>query len=415
MTICSVVSSSAMVLTYKMSRTTSNTTKMCSKCTNFIKTIKATKQFVVFLFVHSWEQRKLGDFAIKVTEKNTQNTVRETFTNSAEFGVVSQRDFFDHDISKADKIDGYYVVENDDFIYNPRISVTAPCGPINRNKLGRKGVMSPLYTVFRIDNIDALFLEWFFKSSCWYAYMYFNGDSGARSDRFSIKNELFFDMPIPTPNIDEQKRIGMLMDSLSDLITLHQCKCLDKLHALSILPCPLPSRKMTSFWEQRKLGEVATITKGQQINKTKLGSNGTYYVLNGGMTPSGYTDSFNTEQGTISISEGGNSCGYVNYNYEPFWSGGHNYTLLSPKICTDYLYQMLKYIEPSIMALRVGSGLPNIQKSRLNEVNIVFPSKEEQRLIGDFFTDLDNLITLHQRQLEKLKNIKSALLEKMFV
>ena len=169
-----------------------------------------------------WEQRKLGNFATKVTEKNTQNTVRETFTNSAEFGVISQRDFFDHDISKADKIDGYYVVENDDFIYNPRISVTAPCGPINRNKLGRKGVMSPLYTVFRIDNIDALFLEWFFKSSCWYAYMYFNGDSGARSDRFSIKNELFFDMPIPTPNIDEQKSIGMLLESLNNLITLHQ-------------------------------------------------------------------------------------------------------------------------------------------------------------------------------------------------
>ena len=222
MTICSVVSLSAMVLTYKMSQTTSNITKTCNKCTNFIKTIKATTQFVVFLFVHSWEQRKLGNFATKVTEKNTQNTVRETFTNSAEFGVISQRDFFDHDISKADKIDGYYVVENDDFIYNPRISVTAPCGPINRNKLGRKGVMSPLYTVFRIDNIDALFLEWFFKSSCWYAYMYFNGDSGARSDRFSIKNELFFDMPIPTPNIDEQKSIGMLLESLNNLITLHQ-------------------------------------------------------------------------------------------------------------------------------------------------------------------------------------------------
>lgn len=173
-------------------------------------------------FSDAWEQRKLGDFATKVTEKNTQNTVRETFTNSAEFGVISQRDFFDHDISKADKIDGYYVVENDDFIYNPRISVTAPCGPINRNKLGRKGVMSPLYTVFRIDNIDALFLEWFFKSSCWYAYMYFNGDSGARSDRFSIKNELFFDMPIPAPNIDEQKHIGILMETLNNLITLHQ-------------------------------------------------------------------------------------------------------------------------------------------------------------------------------------------------
>ncbi|MFR2462277.1 MAG: N-6 DNA methylase, partial [Christensenellaceae bacterium] len=151
-----------------------------------------------------------------------ENSIKETFTNSAEMGVVSQRDFFDHDIAKADKIDGYYIVQENDFIYNPRISVTAPCGPINRNKLGRKGVMSPLYTIFRTNGINPLFLEWYFKSSCWYAYMYFNGDSGARSDRFSIKNELFFDMPIPLPKDDEQWRIGLLLESLNNLITLHQ-------------------------------------------------------------------------------------------------------------------------------------------------------------------------------------------------
>ena len=173
-------------------------------------------------FSDAWEQRKLGNIAAKVTEKNTQNSIKETFTNSAEMGVVSQRDFFDHDIAKADKIDGYYIVQENDFIYNPRISVTAPCGPINRNKLGRKGVMSPLYTIFRTNGINPLFLEWYFKSSCWYAYMYFNGDSGARSDRFSIKNELFFDMPIPLPKDDEQWRIGLLLESLNNLITLHQ-------------------------------------------------------------------------------------------------------------------------------------------------------------------------------------------------
>ena len=195
---------------------------MCDIGTNYIKTIKATTLFVVFLFVYSWEQCKLGNVAAKVTEKNKQNRIKETFTNSAEMGVVSQRDFFDHDIAKADKIDGYYIVQENDFIYNPRISVTAPCGPINRNKLGRKGVMSPLYTVFRTNNINPLFLEWYFKSSCWFAYMYFNGDSGARSDRFSIKNELFFDMPIPLPKDDEQWRIGLLLESLNNLVTLHQ-------------------------------------------------------------------------------------------------------------------------------------------------------------------------------------------------
>ena len=170
----------------------------------------------------------------------------------------------------------------------------------------------------------------------------------------------------------------------------------------------------TEEWEQRKLGDITEITKGQQINKSKLGDSGVYYVLNGGMSPSGYTDTFNTKANTISISEGGNSCGYVNYNFEPFWSGGHNYTLLNPKIDAVYLYQVLKLIEPQIMALRVGSGLPNIQKSRLQEVEITFPREEEQKKIGAYFEKLDNLITLHQRKYDKLVNVKKALLEKMF-
>ena len=168
-------------------------------------------------------------------------------------------------------------------------------------------------------------------------------------------------------------------------------------------------------WEQRKLGEITTILKGEQINKSKLSTIGKYYVLNGGMTPSGYTDTYNTKADTISISEGGNSCGFVNYNFAPFWSGGHNYTLINPKIDVKYLYQILKFIEPQIMSLRVGSGLPNVQKSRLSEVEISFPSENEQITIGQCLESIDNLITLHQRQLEKLKNIKSALLEKMFV
>lgn len=173
-------------------------------------------------FTDDWEQRKLGDVADKVIEKNADLTVQETFTNSAEFGVVSQRDFFDHDITNVDNIGGYYVVKNEDFVYNPRISVTAPVGPVNRNKLGRDGVISPLYTVFRTHDIDTIYLDWFFKSGYWHSFMYFNGDSGARSDRFSIKDSVFFEMPIPMPTLKEQRKIGAWMDGLDHLITLHQ-------------------------------------------------------------------------------------------------------------------------------------------------------------------------------------------------
>ena len=175
-------------------------------------------------FSDAWEQRKLSEIADKVTEKNSGLQYVETFTNSAEFGIISQRDFFDHDIAKLSSLDGYYIVKNEDFVYNPRISTSAPVGPINRNKLGRTGVMSPLYTVFRPHDVDTTYLEHFFKCAYWHSFMNFNGDSGARTDRFSIKNDVFFQMPIPLPHIDEQRKIGELLTCLDHLITLHQRK-----------------------------------------------------------------------------------------------------------------------------------------------------------------------------------------------
>ena len=175
-------------------------------------------------FYDDWEQRKLSEIADKVTEKNAGLQYVETFTNSAEFGIISQRDFFDHDIAKLGSLDGYYIVKNEDFVYNPRISTSAPVGPINRNKLGRTGVMSPLYTVFRPHDVDTTYLEHFFKCAYWHSFMNFNGDSGARSDRFSIKDDVFFQMPIPLPYIDEQRKIGELLTRLDHLITLHQRK-----------------------------------------------------------------------------------------------------------------------------------------------------------------------------------------------
>lgn len=175
-------------------------------------------------FDGAWEYRKLGTISDKITEKNGYMEFAEILTNSAEYGIIRQRDFFDHDIAKQDKINGYYVVRPEDFVYNPRISTTAPVGPIGRNKLGRCGVISPLYTVFRPKEVDNSFLEQFFKSSHWYSFMRFNGDTGARSDRFSIKDATFFEMPIPFPKLDEQRRIGQYLAGLDVLISLQDKK-----------------------------------------------------------------------------------------------------------------------------------------------------------------------------------------------
>lgn len=175
-------------------------------------------------FSDAWKQRELGEIAEKVTKKNSNLEISETFTNSAEQGIISQKDFFDHKVASSENIGNYYVVDKNDFVYNPRISTTAPVGPINRNRLGRAGVMSPLYTVFRAKDINQLFLEWYFKSSCWHLFMYFNGDSGARSDRFSIKDSVFFSMPIFVPSKEEQFKIGRFFDQLNETITLQQRK-----------------------------------------------------------------------------------------------------------------------------------------------------------------------------------------------
>ncbi|MBQ5906490.1 MAG: restriction endonuclease subunit S [Treponema sp.] len=180
-------------------------------------------------FSGDWEEKKLGEIATKVIDKNFDLSVQEVFTNSAEFGVISQRDFFDHDIANTANIDGYYVIQNEDFVYNPRISVTAPVGPINRNNLGRKGIMSPLYTIFRTKNINTLYLEWYFKTECWHDFMYLNGDSGARFDRFSIKDIVFFEMPILFPaSVAEQQKIGQFFSKYDSLISAQQ-KEIDKL------------------------------------------------------------------------------------------------------------------------------------------------------------------------------------------
>ena len=178
-------------------------------------------------FTDDWEQRKLSEIAIRVTEKNKNNEFTEPFTNSAELGIISQKEYFEREIVNDENLDGYYIVRKDDFVYNPRISGTAPVGPINRNRLERNGVMSPLYTVFRVHDIADLYLEYYFKTTNWHRFMKLNGDSGARFDRFTISSTQFMEMPIPYPEVEEQKKIGAYFEHIDHLITLHQQKCDD--------------------------------------------------------------------------------------------------------------------------------------------------------------------------------------------
>lgn len=165
-------------------------------------------------------------------------------------------------------------------------------------------------------------------------------------------------------------------------------------------------------WGNYKLQELAKIHKGKQLNSTELTATGEYPCLNGGITPSGYTHNWNSEKNTISISEGGNSCGYVNWNPKRFWAGGHCYTLSELKADPEFLYFLLKYKEKYIMSLRVGSGLPNIQRNSLENLILYVPNnREEQSRIGRLLVGVDLGGELLQKRLAQLEEQKKGLMQ----
>ena len=140
--------------------------------------------------------------------------------------------------------------------------------------------------------------------------------------------------------------------------------------------------------------------------------------MNGGVVPSGYYNEYNTEANTISISEGGNSCGYVQFNTLPFWSGGHCYTLCDIKselINPKYLYHYLKYKEQNIMALRIGSGLPNIQKKALEQFGIKLPDMTMQNRIAIALDTITKKIDVENRIKKSYQVQKSYLLSNLFI
>ncbi|MHD0316268.1 restriction endonuclease subunit S [Fusobacterium sp. THCT1E2] len=380
-------------------------------------------------FTDVWEQRKLYEISDKVTEKNVSRAYSETLTNSAEFGIISQREFFDKDISNEENIDGYYIVQNDDFVYNPRISTFAPVGPIKRNKLGRNGVMSPLYYVFRTHDIDPTYLEYLFTTTSWHKFMKLNGDSGARSDRFSIKDSVFCEMPLPYPSLGEQKKIGELFDTITDFIILHQRKCeklknIKKFMLEKMFPKPgsnIPEIRFKGFtetWEQRKVRDIADRFDNLRIPvAANLRVSGTtpYYGANGIQD---YVEGFTHEGEFVLVAEDGAN-DLENYPVKcvkgRIWVNNHAHVLQGKQNIADNQFLAFSINRADIEPLLVGGGRAKLNAETMMDIPLSIPKIEEQRFIGNYISTIDHLITLHQHKCEKLKNIKKAMLEKMFV
>ena len=391
-------------------------------------------------FTKDWEQRKLKEIADKVSEKNKNNEFSEPFTNSAEQGIISQKDYFDREIVNNENLDSYYIVRNDDFIYNPRISVTAPVGPINRNRLGRNGVMSPLYTVFRTHDIDNLYLEFYFKTTKWHRFMKLNGDSGARFDRFTISSTQFMEMPIPYPMLDEQRKMGEYFDSLDHLITLHQRKCeqtkkLKKYMLQKMFPqngAKVPEIRFYGFtydWEQRKFGEL--YSKVSEKNDLSFGADKIISVANMYFkeevkeSSDEYMRTYNVMRlGDIAF-EGNKSKNYSHGRFVENTIGdgivSHVFDVFRPTTSYDLLFWKYLINNEGVMGrimarcTNASTMMTNLVASDFLKEKILVPSLKEQKKIGAYFDSLDHLITLHQRKCDELKKMKKYMLQNMFI
>ena len=237
---------------------------------------------------------------------------------------------------------------------------------------------------------------------------------GAGAQHFNIGQDGLSKVYLDIPSIQEQEKIAKLLECIDDRIAT-QNKIIEDLNKLksAISECIFNSIK----GDVVMLSEICDIVKGKQINGEYLSERGEYYVMNGGTEPSGYYSEYNVKANTISISEGGNSCGYVQFNNFPFWSGGHCYSLQNIADIVDnlYLYHYLKSKEEAIMKLRIGSGLPNIQKKDLAMFKTIVPLFEQQITISTFLSSLERKAEIEERILNVMQKQKLYLLQQMFI
>lgn len=407
-------------------------------------------------FEGEWETTTLGACSKKIITKNNGNEYNIVLTNSAERGIVDQRSYFDREIVNTENIQGYYIVSQDDFVYNPRISMQAPVGPINRSKIEYTGVMSPLYYVFRITDkrFNLTYLEWFFKSSSWHDFMYKNGNSGARSDRFSINDDVFLKLPIyHSKDISEQEKIGVFLTTLDKLIVKLEAK-LDKLRKLkrALLEKMFTNvnrggyetpeirfKGYTDKWQVKELREVAKLRRGLTYSPGDICNDrkGIRVLRSSNISE----DIFLLSEDDVFVKQSAVNIPYI-HNYDILITAANGSSRLVGKHCivadiqsdscvpggfmlcasTDSPFFLQASMSSSWYQTFVatytlgGNGtIGNLSKTALEKQRFQIPSFSEQEQIGKCFTQIDTHFSKTSTKLTKLRNIKQSLLQKMFV
>ena len=361
----------------------------------------------------------MGEVAHRVIRKNEGNQSDLPLTISAQHGLVDQRDYFNNQVASRD-MSGYYLLENGEFAYNKSTSGESPWGAIKRLTKYEKGCLSTLYICFGLDQGDPDFLVTYYETNRWHGAVQMIAAEGARNHGLlNIAPNDFFETSLTLPcSTEEQKQIGCFFTQLNSLITLHQRKC--------------QYRGLYGYlsWEQRKLGDVAavydgvhqtpdyqdegvmflsveniaTLTSQKFISREAFAKDYPVYPKHGDVLMTRIGDI-----GTSNVVETDDKLAfYVSLALlKPFDVDSYylDKSLQSPSAKEELYRRTLHIAFPK-----------KINKNQIAEVMLPIPrSRQEQEQIGALFRDLDSLITLHQRKLELLKNIKKSLLDRMFV
>lgn len=360
----------------------------------------------------------MGELVDRVVRKNTNNESTLPLTISAQYGLVDQITYFNNRVASRD-VSNYYLVLNGEFAYNKSTSDGYPFGAVKRLDLYEKGVLSTLYIVFapkKEQQIDSDYLTVFFDTDRWHKGVAERAAEGARNHGLlNISAEDFFDIDLSVPkDIVEQKQIGAFIRQLDNLITLHQRQPF--LHSppdISLI-VQLTPPFYTFSWEQRKLGELGTITTGN----TPSTSIPDYYSDDGivWVTPTDICENI-TFESARKLSDLGQQVGRVvpkntilvtciasiGKNTMLGNTGSFNQQIngLTPnenKYDPYFLLTESALWSAKMKGSAAAGTMQIVNRTEFSELKTWLPSLIEQQAIGAFFKQLDHLITLHQRQ-----------------
>ena len=392
-------------------------------------------------FTDPWEQRKLKEYLEVSGQKNFEGiyTKEDVLSVSGDFGIVNQIEFQGRSFAGA-SVANYGVVETGDIVYTKSPLKSNPYGIIKANK-GKNGIVSTLYAVYKPkQSANPEFVQNYFEQDArMNNYMHPLVNKGAKNDmKVSAENAL--KGQIVFPDIKEQRTISEFFRNLDTLITLHQRKyeklvnikksMLDKMFPQNGASVPeIRFKGFTDPWEQRKVGTLIedytekTVTQNQYPVLTSSQQQGIvlqedyfadrqvttdnnvgYYVL-----PKGYFTYRSRSDTDVFVFNRNNIVdkGIISYYYPVF----------APKSCdSNFLLRRLNHgIKKQLSMAAEGTGQKVLAHAKFKNMAVDVPSQSEQEKIGTILEELDTLITLHQRKLEKLQNIKKSCLEKMFV